>query len=370
MKILFLTPWYPDEKNPNHGVFIRDQVTALAKEHTVLVISVKVDYKKFSLSSLHATTKEVAGVKEIHLTIKRSLPVINQLNFFIRSLLFIHKTGRAFRPDIIHSNIGYPGAFLGWGASRMLGVPYVVSEHTRITNNFRSVIHKWLTLFSMRRANVLTAVSRWHAKEISNYTGTEPVVIHNVVNFSRFEIVSSRPTGPFQIGFLGGLNTPVKGLDLLLQACVLLQKDYVLHIGGAGVLLEEYKSLAQALRINDKCIFYGGVPNEEVAVFFKRLHFLVSTSKWETFGVAMVEAMACGLPVVATDSGGPQEFITNENGFLVKGDVHSIAEGIDKMMENYHQYKPSVIRESVSTKFTDQVFLNTINALYKKILGR
>src|SRR5690606_35642048 len=154
--------------------------------------------------------------------------------------------------------------------------PYVVTEHTRVTNNFRSALHRRLTLLGFRHARAIIAVSRWHADEIGSYTQRKPVVVPNVIRFQEIpERVAHPDTEEFQIGFLGGLHTPVKGLGILLQAAAGLAGPFKLHIGGSGTLLDRYKEQAKELGIDHKCIFYGWVPYTEVKTFMSRLHIFV-----------------------------------------------------------------------------------------------
>jgi len=366
MKVLFLTPWYPDEHNPNHGVFVRDQALTIQQAHEVRVVSGKINYAVFGFSSLTRYDSSYQGLKESRISVKKSLPVINQFNFFLRIALETLKIARDFKPDIIHGNIGYPGAFWAWIMSTLLKIPYVVTEHTRITNNFRSFVHRQLTLFGLRRARQIIAVSRWHADEIFGIVGKKPLVIHNVINFEKFpELPPSPGTARFQIGFLGYMETPVKGLDILLRAVASLSADFVLHIGGKGMLLEEYKRMAGTLGVSHKCRFYGAVMNEEVPAFMSKLHFLVSASRSETFGIAMVEALACGLPVVATDNGGSREFINSENGLIVPvDDPEQLSGAIAAMMKNYSRYNRELIRKDIMQKFSREVFLRKINEVY------
>lgn len=369
MKILFLTPWYPDERNPNHGIFVRDQALAIGRNHEVWVVSSKIDYSGFGFSSLSRNDSQFQGLKESRITLKRSLPVFNQFNYFLRSARETFKIAREFNPDIIHGNIGYPGAFWSWVMSRLLKVPFIVTEHTRIINNFRSVIHRKLTLFGFRRAGRIIAVSAWHADELFTFVGKRPEVIPNVINFEKFPKITVLPdTTEFQIGFLGGMNTPVKGLDILLQAASTLTGRFKLHIGGKGDLLEQYKTLAKGLNVYDKCIFYGAVPHEQVSLFMEKLHFFVSASRSETFGIAMVEALVCGLPVVATNSGGPGEYITPENGVIVPVEnAEKLREGISGIMKNFAGYNQHQIRKQVKEKFSTEDFLQKIGVVYTEV---
>jgi glycosyltransferase involved in cell wall biosynthesis len=367
MKILLLTTWYPNKINPNHGIFIQDQAVVLSREHEVLVVAARIDYTKFGFSKVTKATTAHQKVEEIRMVVNKSLPVFNQLNFFIRAFWETYKIARQFRPDVIHGNIGYPGAFWAWLISKAIGKPYVITEHTRITNNFRSFIHKKLTLFSLMRASGIISVSHNHARELNKYTGRKIIVIPNVIKFSKYENVTVlSPSKPVQIGFLGGMNTPIKGLDILLQALAKVKHDFILHVGGKGTLLEEYKDMARKLALNDKCIFYGFVPPNEVPQFMGKIHFLVSASRFETFGISMVEALASGLPVLATDSGGPQDFIDSTNGIIVKREnVSALEEGLNQMMLEYTKYDSLKIRKEITFKFSTENFLKQINSVYE-----
>lgn len=370
MKVLFLTPWYPDEHHINHGIFVRDQALTIRQKHEVWVVSSKIDYRSFGFSQLIRVDTEFFGMKESRLVIKKSLPVFNQFNYFLRTAWETFKIARVFKPNIIHGNIGYPGAFWSWVMSSLLKIPFVLTEHTRITNNFRSFIHKHLTLFGLNRASNIIAVSHWHANEFLTFVDRKPVVIPNVINFEQLTKVIVLPdTDEFQIGFLGGMNTAVKGLDLLLQAIALVPGRFKLHIGGKGNLLENYKTLAKELKVYDKCIFYGAVPHEQVNQFMSRLHFFVSASRSETFGIAMVEALACGLPVIATDSGGPREFINLENGMIVPVEnAEKLGEGILEMMKKFRTYNRELIRNQIIEKYSSQLFLEKIDTVYMEVI--
>src|SRR5258706_4978544 len=111
MKILFLTPWYPDEKNPNHGIFVRDQALALSSQHEVVVISSKINNQKWGLGSYDLKEFFFNNVKEYRLVINRSLPIYNQLNYFLISMRVATTIARRHKSEVIHGNIGYPGGF-------------------------------------------------------------------------------------------------------------------------------------------------------------------------------------------------------------------------------------------------------------------
>ncbi len=372
MKILMVTPWYPDDRNPNSGVFIRTQAQALTQAgHKVIVISSKINYSSFGFLSCAIQHTSAGGVQEYRMAIRKSFPLYNQLNMILVSLLHSRKIARAFRPDVVHASIGYPGSFWGWALGKMLGVPFVVTEHTRIVNNFRSKLHRQLTLFGLKRAKAIIAVSRSLAKEIESYVEKDVVVIPNTIDVSRFKELPSSASPVPQIGFLGGMNTPVKGLDILLHALAKTPAECMLHIGGSGVLLQQYKQLAITLNITDKCRFYGFIPYDDVPSFISRMNFLVCSSRYETFCVSLIETMACGKPVVATRCGGPEEFVTPENGILVdKENPEKLAGALTWMTEHYGEYDSEAIKRYVNERFSEPAFVEKITTVYRQVMGR
>lgn len=367
MKILFLTPWYPDEKNPNHGIFIRDQAVALSSQHEVIIVSSKVDYKKFGIKTFEIKESFFQNVKEYRLVINRSLPIYNQLNYFLISTQVAVRVAKQWKPDIIHGNIGYPGGFWSWLVSKRINIPFIITEHTFIYNNFRSFAHKKLTLFALRKAATVVTVSSKAADEIKKYVDRDIQVVPNIVDVSNYSIVPYSQ-GTVVIGFLGSLSSTKKGLDILLRALSRTEKNFILHIGGGGAMLDTYKKLAKELGISAKCKFLDFVQPDEVPIFMSQLHFFVNASLFESFGIAIVEAMASGLPVVSFDNGGPSDFINKANGVLVENqDEEKLKEMMEWMMENYQTYDRERIRASVVDRFSKKTFLTGMNKVYQGV---
>jgi len=369
MRILMLTPWYPDDQNAMSGLFIRNQALALAAGNQVLVISAKVDYHKFSLFSYALRESEFGPLKEYRLRIFKSLPLYNQLNHLLITFRVSLRIAKSFQPDVIHASIGFPGAIWGWTISRRLGKPFVVTEHTQVTNNFRSFFHKALTLKGYKKANVVMAVSHLLASELTALLHRHVAVVPNVVDIERFsDVQPPAPSSVWQLGFLGGLNTPVKGLDILLRALSKLRQDFVLHIGGAGSLSPQYQALAAELKIESKCRFYGFVQPADLPSFMARLHFMICSSRYESFCVSLVEAMACGLPVVSTRCGGPEDFVTQDNGILCeKDDPEKLREAIEQMMRDHARYSSDEIRR-FTEKFSAENVREAMMKSFKELI--
>lgn len=133
---------------------------------------------------------------------------------------------------------------------------------------------------------------------------------------------------------------PIYDIPLLLngfaKAYGKLEIKPRLHIYGGGTLLEEMKELAKSLGIENSVQFFGTIPNYDVPKAIQGMDVFVNCSKQESFGVALVEAMACGVPVIATDTEGFREVVVNnETGIVLQDrDPNTMAEAIITLLTN------------------------------------
>lgn len=371
MKIALLTPWYPDERQPFLGLFIREQAIALAKRHEVYVIIAKVDYSSFSLSKYSLVEfSDTPNLKRYHLTINKSLPLFNQLNHLYVTWKVSRSILQDKKIDLIHSFIGYPGAIWAWMVSRTFRIPFVHTEHTKLSNNYRSLWHKYLTNFGMHKARAITTVSNWLATQLIKVVNHPVYIIPNLIDIHRFKISTSVKSSVLQLGFLGGLNTDVKGLDILLEALGKYNGDFVLHIGGDGQLKESYMSLAMQLNIADKCKFYGSIQQESISAFYQQLHFFVCASRHETFSIAIIESLASGIPVLSTKSGGPEDILIDDSlGILVDSEnAEKLLDGIKLMKNKLDLFNAEKMHEYVKSKYSIESIIPKYEEVYEYTL--
>jgi glycosyltransferase involved in cell wall biosynthesis len=147
----------------------------------------------------------------------------------------------------------------------------------------------------------------------------------------------TQQTGPLRLLFVGNL-TPVKGLHALLQALGSVPPDgWCLSVVGSLAMDPDYvhsiRRQIDAAGWHDRVRLLGACPNAEVAGYLMQHQVLVVPSLYEAFGMAYLEAMGFGLPVIASSAGGAHELIVEgEHGFLVSpGDVASLARHIQTL---------------------------------------
>jgi L-malate glycosyltransferase len=372
MNILLLTHIYPDNLQKWRGVFVQEQAKALSIDNKVIVVFFKANYTEFAPFKKYSFSKmETGNLTEYEVVVSKSLPVITQLKYLINTYSFIkQEIFRNNKIDVIHSHLSYPAGFLGVLIQGRKRIPNVITEHSWIKKHSRSRIHKFCVLYALKKSAAVIAVSDALKDNILSYIFRDIKVIPNLIDTSRFYITIKKKTDSFNIGILGGMSNYRKGLDILLNAVSLIKDlDFTIHIGGDGTLLDKFKDLARDLGIYEKCRFYGEIPAENVPSFFSKLDIFILASRDETFGVVIIEAMAAGLPVIATDCGGPKGIITKENGLLIPAENPAeMASAICQMTKNIQDYNPEVIREYAVKHFGQETVSANIIALYKETI--
>lgn len=372
MNILILTHSYPDATHKWRGIFIQEQARALSTEHTIIVVYFKVDYSHFAPFSDYSFIKRTDNQLIIYeVTITKSIPVITQYKYLSDTWRFLNKEiFNKSRPEIINSHLSYPAGFLGAIIQKKKGIPNILSEHSAIKMYFRSFLHKQCVIYALRKSKGVVSVSNALKGEMIQYCSRQISVIYNIVDTDIFELAQSKAHDVINIGFLGGLNNTNKGLDLLLKSAPLLKGiKFVLHIGGDGILLDTYKKMARELGIESCCVFYGEILRSNIRAFYSGLDIFVLPSRYETFGMVLVEAMASGVPVISTRCGGPQDIVIPSAGMLIEKDnAEELADAITTMVKNIGSYNREEIRNYARKTFGSSVFRERITKVYHDIL--
>ncbi|GAA0789789.1 glycosyltransferase family 4 protein [Marinobacterium sediminicola] len=152
------------------------------------------------------------------------------------------------------------------------------------------------------------------------------------------------PPDPVKLGFIGRVN-PEKGIDLLLEALKWLKRrglELRLHIAGTGDSESEIRELTEALGISEVVVFDGWV--DDIADWLQNIDLAVFPSRYESFGIVVLEAAAYGCPVVSTKTDGPASQITHDqDGWLAEvNSAESLAETLQYAIESYTDW-PNVV---------------------------
>jgi glycosyltransferase involved in cell wall biosynthesis len=170
----------------------------------------------------------------------------------------------------------------------------------------------------------------------------------------------------FVFTLIANLN-PNKGIDVLLKAFrqAFTTEATRLNIVGEGKQRAALENLTRQLGLTERVQFLGFQPREQVRDIIRASQVVVSSSYHETFGITLVEALACGKPIVATRSGGPDRIVNERNGLLVPtGDPAALAAALRQIYETYGQYDPVQIRAECLATFSDEAMVRRLEEVY------
>jgi glycosyltransferase involved in cell wall biosynthesis len=174
-------------------------------------------------------------------------------------------------------------------------------------------------------AILLTANERTRKALPRSATSRVIQLVENGVDLSLFSGGKQTPStdGRCRFVFMGRL-VDWKRVDLLLEACALLRgQRFTLEILGDGPLRAALEAQAKALALSERITFHGLLPQERCSALLTESDALVLPSLRECGGAVVLEAMACGLPVIATNWGGPADYLDANTGILVDPANHT-----------------------------------------------
>jgi glycosyltransferase involved in cell wall biosynthesis len=282
---------------------------------------------------------------------------------------FIRKHGT---PDIIHAHT-YLGAAVVASTPAISELPLVTTVHySGILNNSIPLVHRsWLTK-GLAGSDMVVAVSTSVKKALIHQYDIPSVVIPNFVDDRLF--VPKRHQGKdFVFVFVGDL-IPRKNVESLLQAFLLLKEQGNIHVSlqiiGEGPEKENLISFVQLSGLLEDVEFLGQLTQLEVAQALQRAHALVLPSYHETFGIVLVEAFMCGIPVISTPSGGPLDIISPQTGIIASDmTVPSIRSAMYKLISNYSSFDSRKIRSYALDRFSVSAIGPQLLEAYKSVIA-
>lgn len=267
-------------------------------------------------------------------------------------------------PDIIHQHFGFELAAM----AEREGVPFIFTEHSSHHNRTLSPEQAERLKKEYGRCSAVLAVSRALAKNMRANTGVEAAIVPNIVDTARF---APKRIAHERFTFVSAGNLiPVKNMAGLLRAFAALHGEPRLIIFGDGPESGALRALCAELGLESRVSFRGHCPREELAEAYAAADCFVLASRSETFGVAYIEAMAAGLPVIATRCGGPEKFVTEKNGILVPvDDTNALVDAMEHMMMCRNEYDGAAIAAEAKERFSPEKIAAQLTAVYEEVVS-
>ena len=395
MRILAVPSWFPSPEAPLYGIFFAEQTELLAKHAPSAEVHVfavprrtlQIPFKRpltaarvlgqWWRAPKHAVRAEVGNyVVHTFESLTWSERVAHGgLVYEARRMLDVAREIEASRGrfDVVHAHVTHPAGFVAEQVARWLDVPLVVTEQMSpfpfddmYGGNGRP---RPDVMSAIETATRVTAVSRAHARSIEKFTDRPIDVMSNFIDETRFAPGVRKPSSPYEFLSVGHL-TEQKGFDVLLRALrILLDRGLAarLSIVGRGLLEQPLKALATELQLDGHVVWRGAPDRSTMPDVYRGADAFVLASRHESFGIVVIEALASGLPVVATECGGPEETVTPACGALVPPeDPVALADAMADIMRR--QFDSGAIRRYFESKYSAAAAIPRILQLYREAI--
>lgn len=369
MKILHLLSWPPTPDNPTLSNFCFRHINALPEDCSSVVLTV--------------TTGPTAGIscsKEVRYT-QVQVIVRHSDNALVRKwriwrgfqcgLAYVRQ--HFFVPDLIHVHVTYPAGLVAYHWKKRYGTPYVITEHWTGYQPQNSDQLPAARLHILRRiarhASTIMPVSEDLARNMrrcgmeGNYR-----VIYNVTDTGCFTLREPNSQDCKQILHVSTLRDDAKNFSGILRVMERLHKqrnDFVLNVVHDYEAPQAFRDFVQQHGLVETVIFHGRKSAAEMAEMYRHSDFLLLFSNFENLPCVIVEALACGVPVLATRVGGIAEIVNTERGMLVDaGDEEALLAQTNYLLDHARSYDAEAIRQYAVANFAPKVIGGQIRSVY------
>lgn len=363
------------------GIFFKDYVRALSKVGLdVSVMSVNL----IGLSSVLKNLRLPSGLKkyildginvtrfEMPVIIPRLTYVNQRFRYYFGKKVFKKHVKINGLPDIVHVHVSDTGLLPVWIKSKY-NIPFIITEHSSrfsSPDHSKSYYKNALKIFNESSMNI--AVSKTLAVLLENKFNRPFSFIPNIIDVDFYK-PKERESTKITYTFIN-IATFITGKNQLMLIDSFARtfgrnENYQLKIAGFGLLKSELEKRVKKHNLEDRILIFDQQSREGVKKLLNDSDCFVLSSLYETFGVVLIEALSCGLPVVATRCGGPESIVVNEDlGILCDIDADSIGKAMKQVTER--KYNSNIIRQYVLDNYSDEVIGNNYLSIYKSIISQ
>jgi glycosyltransferase involved in cell wall biosynthesis len=360
MRVLILTNLFPSPWQPHRATFNRQQFAALAKMHDVRVIAPVAWTDRWKSRDDSASERILLreGMTVEYPTYLYPPKVLRSWHgrFFLRSVRpTFERAVEQFQPDVVLASWAYPDGWAAVELARGANLPVVAKVHgSDVLLLDQCSARRAPTAAALARADAVVAVSRQLVSGVQQL-GVDSNRIHLVYNGidtslfragARDEAKSAlNLSRDPMVLFIGNL-APVKGLETLIKACAILRSRgvrFTCCMIGQGALRQSLSNQIAATGLEQIVRLLGPRPLEELPRWYQAASVFVLPSRSEGIPNVILEALACGTPVVASRVGGIPE-ILSESSMVPSGDGRAFAEAIEQVISSSAQSSPSKFR--------------------------
>jgi len=381
LNILFLATWYPNRIDSTYGIFIHRHAQAVQLYANVRVLSI-IEDNKIESGQLEISEGKWDGVSHIIIYYRKPDKLTGLINYskaLRKAYRLIEK--KYGLPDLIHQHVLTRFGLLALWFKGKHQIPYIVSEHWSrylkedTLSAYNNPIRKWLTRKVAGAASAITSVNRNLAQAMQNQgiKNKRWQVIPNVIDTNIFYHIPLKRHKKFRLLHVSNLDNRIKNISGLLHAVALLKKkrkDFELILIGGHPEMHEYQAECVELDIVAYVHFLGHQTAHQVAKAMQEADIFLLFSRWENQPCVLLEAMACGCPLIASHVGGIPELINKSNGKTIESEnIEALAKAIHCMLDELDSYNRKEIANQTAGKYNMEKIGQHFLELYADILN-
>ena len=370
LNILHLLSWAPTPDNPTLGNFCFRHISALPDNCRSVVLLVTTG------KTVSITQSEEEHYTQVRVSVRYSrCSAVRKWRIwrgYQRGLAYVRQ--HIFEPNLVHLHVTYPAGLVALRWNKRYRLPYVITEH-------------WTGYQPQNRAQLSRAKLALLKRITQNAKAIMPVsqdladnmqrcglsghyrVIYNVTDTALYMLRDSEPHERKQILHVSTLRDEAKNFSGILRVMERLHQqrnDFVLNVVH-DYEAPQFQEYVKQHGLADTVIFHGRKSAEELAEMYRHSDFLLLFSNFENLPCVIIEAFACGLPVVATRVGGIAEIVNAERGLLVDArDEDALYESTNHLLDHAREYGAEDIRRYAVATFAPKVIGGQIAEVYDK----
>lgn len=381
--ILFISSWYPNRQNPTHGIFNRFFAEAVSLYNKVSVLHVVSDENlQNDMECEESFENNILTLTVYYRKITSTIPVWSQLKkrskvleaFDLGYERLIRKAGK---PDLIQLNVIMPLGLGAYHLSEKHNLPYVINEnwsgYCQEDGNYKGFAMQFYTRKIVKKAKAIMPTSTY-LKEAMLSHGLEGnyEVVPNVVNVHSFKPEEHKDQGVIKFIHISSLNDREKNVIGIIRAfheASKQNKGLELSIVGEGVDKGKYMVEVNELKLTDKVHFKGRLMREALVREINASDALIMFSNYETFCLVIIEAFACGKPVITSDAGAIKTYMRNDLGIMVRTrDETALTSAILHFASDPKKYDSHFIRQFAVENYSYEKIGEKLNGIYEQAL--
>jgi len=375
-KVLWLASWFPSREDLLTGDFIERHAKAVSLYENITVLFVVKDPSLKAGETLMEARKYNDNFSAEILYYGAAGSFQSAIQYFTNYIKLVKKyIASNGKPDLIHVHVVFRAGLIALYFKYLHGIKYIISEHWTLFNDDakpsfkdKSFLIRWLIKLIYRNASATTAVSKYLADSLIKKTGIKaPIVIPNVYDASLF-YPRNNNNDKFKFIHISRLNYAknpeqiIKAVDIVAAKTT---RPFSLTIYGPNV--KELHTMANKNYIT----FKAETLQPALAADLRQHDALILYSRFEWLPCVIIEAMAAGLPVIASDIPSMHEMIEQyKTGYIVPlNDPEALAEKMLEIINNPAQFDKKYIHQTASGKYSFEKVGKQFSELYNTIIS-